>query len=286
MGPNEFFTALSSGEITIDLTDDDSTTKDPVFGYGRIDAKKATDWALEQGSQPIDPYLTSSISTADFGSSRLSISVEVRSGGTGEISVTGSEVSDSWIQLVSVDTDDDGLGTYRVNVDRTGLVDGDYSGWALIDASDGSGLLIPIAMQVGEKVAGEAGYQYAVMIDGSTLEEVANWEGLATEGQYPIMFNDVPFGFYFLVVGSDIDNDFEFCDAGEFCQLYPLNYVPDTIIVYDRDIDLGLFTLRFPDDEGIGGVLPPPVETGSETDDSRVSDLMHLIGTSGISRTR
>ena len=286
MGSDEFFTALSSGEITIDLAEDGSTTKDPSFGYGRIDAQKATDWALEQGSEPIAPYLSSSISTADFGSTRLSISFEVRSGGSGEISVTGSEVSDSWMQLVSTDTDDDGLGTYRVNVDRTGLVDGDYSGWVAISASDESGLLIPVAMQVGEKVAGEAGYQYAVMIDGFTGEEVANWEGLATAGQYPVTFIDVPFGFYILAVSSDNDNDFEFCDAGEFCQLYPLNYAPDTIIVYDRDIDLGLFTLRFPEDGGIGDVLPLLDETGSEIDDSRISDLIRLIGTSGISRKR
>ena len=283
---NEFFTALSSGEITIDLADDGSTTKDPSFGYGRIDAQKATDWALEQGDQPIDPYLTSTISVANFGSSRLSVSFEVRSGGSGEISVTGSEVSDSWLQLVSVDADDDGLGTYQLNVDRTGLVDGDYSGWAAISASDESVLLIPVTMQVGEKVAGEAGYQYAALIDILTLEEVANWEGLATDGLYPITFNDVPFGFYLLVVGSDIDNDFDFCDAGEFCQLYPLNSAPDTVIVYDRNVDLGLFTLRFPDDEGIGGALPSLDETGSETDDSRIIDLIHLIETSGISRTR
>ena len=286
MGFNEFFTALSSGEITIDLAEDGSTTKDPAFGYGRIDAQKATDWALEQGDQPIDPYLTSTISIANFGSTRLSVSFEVRSAGTGEISVTGSEVSDSWLQLVSVDVDDDGLGTYRIDVDRTGLVDGDYSGWAAIRARNESVLLIPVTMQVGEKVAGEAGYQYAVMIDGTTFEEVASWEGLATEGQYPVMFNDVPFGFYFLVVGSDIDNDFDFCDAGEFCQLYPLNYVPDPIIVYDRDIDLGMFTLRFPEDGGIGGLLPSTDETGSESDDSRIFDLMRLIEASGISRTR
>ena len=78
MGSDEFFTALSSGEITIDLADDGSTTKDPSFGYGRIDAQKATDCALEQGSQPIDPYLSSSISYVDFRSFRLSISFELR----------------------------------------------------------------------------------------------------------------------------------------------------------------------------------------------------------------
>ncbi|MDX2419391.1 MAG: S8 family serine peptidase [Xanthomonadales bacterium] len=286
MGSDEFFTAISSGEITIDLANDGSTTKDPSFGYGRIDAKKATDWALEQGSQPIPPYLTSSISSADFGSSQLSISFELKKGGSGDISVAGSEVSDTWLQLFSAEIDDDGLGTYHIEVDRAGLVNGEYSGWTAINASDGSGLLIPVAMQVGEKVAGEAGYQYAVLIDSFTLEEVANWEGLATDEQYPITFNDVPFGLYILVVGSDIDNDFEFCDKGEFCQAYPLNSSPGLIDVYDQDVDLGLFTLRSPEDEGIGEVLLSDDEIGSQIDGSRISDLMRLIGTSGFSRTR
>lgn len=286
MGSDEFFTAISSGEITKDLANDGSTNKDPSFGYGRIDAQKATDWALEQGSQDIAPYLSSSISFADFGSTRLSISFDVRKGGTGDISVAGSEVSDSWVQLVGVDTDEDGLGPYRIDIDRTGLVDGEYSGWVAISASDESVLSIPVAMQVGEKVAGEAGYQYAVLIDGFTLEEVANWEGLATEDQYPIAFSDVPVGFYILAVGSDNDNDFEFCDAGELCQLYPLNNAPDVIFVYDQDIDLGLFTLRFPEDLGMAEVQSSNDETESQMDDSRISDLIRLIGTSGISRTR
>ena len=251
MGSNEFFTAISSGEITKNLANDGSTNKDPSFGYGRIDAQKAVNWALEQGAQPIPPYLTSSISSANFGSTQLSISFEIRRGGTGDISVTGGEVSDAWMQLVDVDTDDDGLGTYRIDVDRTGLVDGAYSGSAAINASDGSEVLISVAMHVGEKVAGEAGYLHAVLLDVLTFD-VAQWEGLAIDKQYPISFSNVPFGAYILFVSSDIDNDSALCDEdeGEFCQIYPLINSPSGIIVSDRDIDLGRFTMGFPEDLG------------------------------------
>lgn len=284
MGSDEFFTAVSSGEITIDLANDGPTNKDPSFGYGRIDAEKATNWALEQGAQPIPPYLRSSISSADFGATQLSISFEVRSGGTGSISVAGGEVSDTWMQLVAVDTDDDGLGTYRIDVDRTGLVDGEYSGWAAINASDGSQVFISVAMQVGEKVAGEAGYLYAGLVDILTLEEVIQWEGLALDQEYPIEFNNVPFGIYFLLVGSDTDNDDSFCDEGEFCQIYPLTSSPSEIFVWDQDVDLGLFTLRFPVDLGDIIVNSSIDETGSKDENSRVSMIKDLIKKSGVSR--
>ena len=291
MGSNEFFTAISSGEITEDLANDGLTNKDPSFGYGRIDAQKAINWAVEQGAQPIPPYLRSSISVANFGSTQLSITFEIRRGGTGNISVTGGEVSDGWMQLVDVDTDDDGIGTYRIDVDRTGLVDGAYSGWVAVNASDGSEVLISIAMHVGEKVAGEAGYQYATLVDYFTLEVVAQWEGLAIDKQYQIAFSNVPFGIYLLSVNSDIDNDSAPCindeaelDEGEFCQvyaLYPLNDIPTDIIVWNRDIDLGLFTLRFPEDLDFSSVTSSIGETESQNETPKISNIKDVINRSG-----
>lgn len=257
MGSDEFFTAVSSGGITQDLANDGFTIKDPSFGYGRIDAQKAVNWALDQADLPIPPYLRASISVANFGSAQLSIAFEIRRGGAGDISVAGSEVSDSWMQLVAVDTNEDGIGTYHIDVDRTGLVDGAYSGLATINASDGSQVSIAVAMHVGEKVAGNAGYLHAMMLDIFAINEVAGWEGLAVDGQYDISFSQVPYGAYFLVVSSDIDNDSVLCiddegelNEGEFCLVYPLNSSPGLIIVYDDDIDLGHFTMTFPDNLG------------------------------------
>ena len=290
MGSNEFFTAVSSGEITKDLANDGLNNKDPSFGYGRIDARKAVNWALDQGAQPIPPYLRSSISSADFGSTQLAISFEIKSGGTGDISVTGGEVSDTWMQLVAVDTDDDGLGTYHIDVDRTGLVDGAYSGQVTINASDGSKVLISVAMHAGEKVAGEAGYLHAVMFDSFTLNKVAQWEGLAIDKQYNIAFSNVPFGSYYLLVSSDIDNDSALCigdedelNEGEFCLIYPLNSSPSGIIVYDRDVDLGLFTMRFP--ENLGGINASSLgETASESEAPKVSTIKYMINSLGVSK--
>lgn len=126
-------------------------------------------------------------------------------------------------------------------------------------------------MHVGEKVAGEAGFLHAVMFDSLTLNAVVQWEGLAIDKQYHIAFSNVPYGSYYLVVSSDIDNDSALCidDEGEFCQVYPLINSFSEIIVYDRDIDLGLFTLRFPEDLGGSSVSSSVGGTESQIEKSK-----------------
>ncbi len=106
MGPNEFFTAISSGKITVDLAQNGPTNKDICFGYGRIDAQKAVNWALEQSqSQPSSAFLTSSISAANFGSNQSSIDFSISKGGSGNISITNGGTTEAWIQLWIVNTD-------------------------------------------------------------------------------------------------------------------------------------------------------------------------------------
>ena len=41
-------------------------------------------------------------------------------------------------------------------------------------------------MQVGEKVAGEAGYLYAILSDSWTLGNVKQWNGLASGEDYHV----------------------------------------------------------------------------------------------------
>ncbi len=246
MRTQEFFSAISSGKITLDLAQNGATNKDSYFGYGRIDAQKAVNWALEQSSgQSTDAFLTSSVSSVNFGSNQLSVDFNISKGGVGTISVTGGGTTENWIQLWTVSTDNEGLGTYRIIVDRTGLIDGAYSGWAGIEGSDNSITWISVSMQVGEKVAGEAGYLYALLLDNWTFGNVKQWDGLAVGDSYPINLASNPPGTYFLMVGSDIDNDFNICDAGEFCQIYPLNSQASEIIISNGHVQLGNFSMGF-----------------------------------------
>jgi len=287
MASNEFFTAISSGKITLDLAQNGSTNKDPFFGYGRIDVQKAINWAVEQDQgTPGDAFLTSSISAINFGSSQQSLDFEIEKGGSGAISVTGEGTTENWINLFSVSIDGNGLGTYRITVDRVGLIDGSYSGWVAIDGSDGSRTWISVAMQVGEKVAGEAGYLYALLLDSWTFGNVKQWDGLAVSGDYLLNLDSNPPGRYFLLVGSDIDHDFTVCDPGELCQYYPLNSQASEIIVSNENVQLGNFIMSFPDDVDGESVSSASFESDSQEQDTDILDIRDRIGNSGVSRKR
>jgi|GEM_PF-508368 len=253
MGSYDFFSAISSGQITEDLALNGPAIKDSYFGWGRIDARKAVNWALKNSGQPSKPFLTSSISAAEFDSVKESIEFEINKGGFGSIEVVETRVNESWMQLLSSNTDDDGLGTYQIDVDRTGLIDGSYFSWAEIESSDGAIIFISVSMHVGEKVVGDAGFQYAHLKDLSTGLVIEQWVGLVKDGEYQIEFNSVPTGVYYLTVSSDVDkNNFDsdplVCDPGELCQKYPLKSRPSPIIIEDEHIDLGRFMMSFPDD--------------------------------------
>jgi len=287
MGPNEFFTAVSSGEITVDLAQNGMTNKDTLFGYGRIDAQRAVNWAVERSQgQPGEAFLALSISAASFGSNQLSMDFEVAKGGAGVISVTGGGDTETWIQLFSVNTDGNGLGTYRITVDRTELIDGSYSGWVAVDGSDDSRTWISVTMQVGEKVAGEAGYLYALLLDSWTLGNVKQWDGIAVSSEYSLQFDSNPPGRYFLMIGSDIDNDFTVCDAGELCQFYPLNNQVSEIIVSGSDVQLGNFTMGFPDDVDSRDGILTTFNADPEKQDTNILEIKAKIGQSGVARTK
>jgi serine protease len=141
-------------------------------------------------------------------------------------------------------------------------------------------------MQVGQKVAGEAGYLYAILLDNWTLGNVKQWDGLASGSDYLVGLDANPPGTYFLLVSSDNDNDFKLCDEGEFCQIYPLASQASEIIVVDRHMQLGSFTMGFPIDDDGGNVSAAAFEPESQSSDAGILEIKSRIGISGVSRKR
>ena len=79
-------------------------------------------------------------------------------------------------------------------------------------------------MQVGTiGSSGDAGFHYVLLIDPDTLNTVEQVTAENVNGQYDYSFSygDVPAGSYFILAGTDSDNDFVICDAGEACGGYP-----------------------------------------------------------------
>ena len=115
-----------------------------------------------------------------------------------------------------------GLGTYTVNVNRTGLAAGAYSGSIRL-VSAANSVTIPVVVQVtagGTTVSSDLGQQYIILVNADTLATVYQTTARPTNGVYNFQFTNVAAGNYRLFAGSDPNNDDGLCDVGEACGAY------------------------------------------------------------------
>lgn len=222
----DVFNLLNAGQITDDIGDPD------FFGNGLIDAVKAVNAAAEladAGTSPVvDPVLRVNPDALSFGLLFDAFTVSVTNGGgTGTpLQVLGTsfvpDVGGAWLSVTAQDVDADGLGTYDVTIDRSGLADGVYTG-TLTFESDANDVDVPILMEVGDPVNAQsnAGHHFVLLVEEGTLHTVRQVEADAVKGVYHYRFEDVPPGRYQVVAGTDMDNDRNICDPGEACGAYP-----------------------------------------------------------------
>jgi hypothetical protein len=93
---------------------------------------------------------------------------------------------------------------------------------------------------------GEAGAQYALLLDAYTLTPQYWWDGKQLTESYMLNFDTVVSGYYYLLVGSDMNGDGFICDSGEFCRLYPTESDPALIEINNGDYTIGGFTMTIP----------------------------------------
>jgi serine protease len=155
--------------------------------------------------------------------------------------------------------DGNGLGTYQVTVDRSGLATGTFTGTITVASSAGSAA-VSVVMSVFSVSAGaDAGYHYVILVDPDTLDTVAQAESVPAAGQYVYELDDVEAGAYLLYAGSDPDNDFRICGGSEACGTFPTFGTPELLqVTHDRS---GLdFVTGFQQTVGAssaGGERPP-----------------------------
>lgn len=221
MGPNEFDRALSSGAIVEDLG---APGRDNSYGYGLIDAYKAVVYAKAQvGAEtpPAESLLTVTPRTLSFDAltNRLTITV-----GGEQVSGVKASTNAPWLSVAAEEgaVDGDGLGRYLVSVNRTGLADGIYDGEVTFTSSNDTTLTVPVLLQVVTQVrAGDAGYHYVLLIDADNPSKTVGQVAVAAkDGAYAFRFDSVPAGRYYIVAGTDSDNDGYICDSGEACGAY------------------------------------------------------------------
>lgn len=242
--PAELDAFLAGGAITDDLG---TPGRDDIYGHGLIDALKA----VQAVSSAPPTALVVSPASFDYGTSGTTFTITASKSGPGALSV--ANVTDSvntvpdWLTVTPATVDGNGLGTYTANVNRATLPNGVYSGTITFTTVPAGTITVSVSMQVGTSaaVAGDAGLHYVLLVDPVALSTVKQVQVSASGGQYSYQFTDVAPGTYNVVAGSDMDNDFFICDAGEACGGYPTITPMATVTVSNSNITGIDFTTGF-----------------------------------------
>ena len=226
---------LRNRRITDDLG---AGGKDDEFGYGLINANQAVIAALDASGQPVtlEAFMAASPDTANFGVGLSSIEIEFSNIGGGELTIgTPTENSGGWLSLSSVEAD--GRLIVTLSVQRAGLEQGFYTATLTVPSSANT-VEVDVLMQVAEVLDANVGLQFVLLVDSESLETVdmAVAEPLGG-GQQGFRIVDVVPGSYFLISGSDADNDSFICDPGESCGGYPRPGEHRVIEVSGSDIE-------------------------------------------------
>lgn len=232
LNPDEFDALLASGALTQDLGVEG---RDDQFGYGLIDAFKAVVSAAN-GEIPSTPTLVAFPRAINFEKTLTRITLAVNNAGGGTLTAQAAIADAPWITLES-QLDARGMGTYTVSVDRRSLENGNHSASITI-SSDANTLTIPVYMIVDDTNASTAAleYQWVVLIDAQSNATVAATQAALNLNGYEFSFDSIAPGDYYVLVGSDLDNDGYICDGGEACGAYAPQHDLAPINVVDADV--------------------------------------------------
>jgi serine protease len=222
--PADFDALLLNGDLTEDLG---NVGRDDLYGYGLIDAQKAVIAALTAiGAPPvINPALSVSPGSVSLGSVLGSVDITLKnvSSSPGSLTVAAPPTvvpAAPWLTITPVNVDIDGLGTYQLTVDRSGLTDGSYA-TVVSFVSNENTVSVPVIMQQQSVSTGGIGSVYVLLIDDDEGEILDQFSGQAVNGSLDYSFSGLAPGNYSIIAGTDIDNDFVICQSAEACGGYP-----------------------------------------------------------------
>jgi len=213
---------LSSGAITVDLG---VSGRDDDFGHGRIDALLAVEAAqqLADGTIPITdtPVLGVSPRRVSFGATLTERNITLFNAGTGALAISAFTPSSSRITVVPP-SNTDGVGAYTLTLNRDGATAGQYMESVSINSNGGNAIVnvqyeIPGANQ---ETSGSVGELYVFLVNSNT-EQSTQQQYQSSAGRYEYRFTDVEPGVYYIIAGSDPDNDGFVGGSGEALGIYP-----------------------------------------------------------------
>lgn len=218
--PQEFEVALINGDLTQDIG---VAGRDDQFGFGLLNAQRSvlTALALASGTAADPgPILSGTANRLNFGTFQTNFLVSFANAGTQTLQITGTTSNQTWLSASATEVDANGLGSYAVLVDRTGLADGTYNGRLTIESNSNS-QTIDVVMQVTSiDLVANAGTHFIILVDSAGDTVSQSFVNTPQDGFYSFSLTDVPAGEYRLFAGTDLDNDDLLCDAGEACGAY------------------------------------------------------------------
>jgi serine protease len=199
------------------LTDDVLAPGRDDAGYGIINAFKAVRAAT--GDFDNTPRLVATPSLLIYhggGRAGLRLSNE----GSGVLRVISAEASAPWLAVTPNDVDANGLGLYTVDVYGDQIpFGGQLTGSVVVQTNSGT-RYVPVIASDGGGFTSTNIPLYVEVTDADTGELVRRVR--ATDARpNAYRFDDLPPGRYFVIAGTDLDNDGFVCGPGEVCGAHP-----------------------------------------------------------------
>ncbi|MEW6201015.1 MAG: S8 family serine peptidase [bacterium] len=231
---------------------------DNTFGAGLINAYKAVLEAkklVDSYIEPPNPILAVSTTKLFFSVYESSKSIIITNTGTGTLTVTSvSDTEDyggDWI-TTSVESASDKI-TLTVNINRDGLSGVIYTGKIDVSSNGGSAQIdVMIAVNTTPPEIPpdcENTNLYVVAYDADSFDLVAQTEIPITSDSYSIL--GLPAEKYYIIAGTDCDDDADFCEIGDYCGAYPFLFdvisVPVSGSVFTDGVNFNLLQLVEPE---------------------------------------
>ena len=222
--------------------------RDPIFGYGFIDAFQAVRvaQAITGGGggnppPPDIPVLSVSATQLSFGAMTMSLPLIISNPGTGDLIVSGIEVDVPWVGVDGLDVPfslpPTATTEFTLTVDRAGLPNGAFFGTLTLTSNGGiQTVRLAIIVQPGG-IGGDVGTVFVLAIDPDSQSTMGQTLTHAAQG-YVYELPGLTAGSYLIVAGTDRNNDGFICDAGEACGLFPIIDSPVVLEVNQDNMNI------------------------------------------------
>jgi len=265
--PGEFDDELRAGRITDDLGGDGATTRNDSFGWGFINAAAATARAHALANvQETPTFLVTDPTSIVLPTLQDQAIVRVTRNGPANASILSVVSSNPALSVVTHGVDALGFGFYRLAVNRASLVPGTHA-FTIDFQSDLAGaarVWVYVEVPPPTPIDLDNGFHYVLLVDPVSFEVVAQSVAFAFQSLYRYSFLEVPAGEYYLVAGTDHDNDFYICDAGESCGASPSLSQPERIVVTGTEVVVPEFGTAVQQSVG-GSSVSPAVQARTPT---------------------